>query len=149
MTRLLRPWLGAWLPVGLWAGLIFWGSTGLFASSETSRLIRPLVLWLHPGASDALVGLVQTVARKGWHLTEYAVLTAGVWRAVGRPPGIAATPTHRAILAWAWAVTYAVSDEFHQSFVDGREGALRDVGFDALGAGLAATALLLMAGRRR
>ena len=30
-------------------------------------------------------------------------------------------------------VAYAVSDEVHQSFVAGREGAVLDVGVDALG----------------
>jgi VanZ family protein len=35
------------------------------------------------------------------------------------------------------AVLFALSDEFHQSFVRGRHSALRDVGIDSLGALLA------------
>jgi len=38
-------------------------------------------------------------------------------------------------LYWAAliSIVYALSDEYHQTFVFGREGALRDVGFDSLG----------------
>jgi VanZ family protein len=36
-------------------------------------------------------------------------------------------------MAGVIALLYAFSDEWHQSFVPGREGALRDVGIDALG----------------
>jgi VanZ family protein len=39
------------------------------------------------------------------------------------------------------AVLYAISDEVHQSFVPTREGTLRDVIIDAIGALLAWTAL--------
>ena len=45
-------------------------------------------------------------------------------------------------LAWLLAVTYALSDEFHQSFVPGRNPSILDVFiFDGLGA---AIGLLLM-----
>ena len=45
-------------------------------------------------------------------------------------------------LAWLLAVLYAVTDEFHQSFVPGRTSTVADVMIDALGAaiGLAAAA---------
>lgn len=33
---------------------------------------------------------------------------------------------------------YAITDELHQSFIPGRTGAVRDVGYDMLGASLAA-----------
>lgn len=36
--------------------------------------------------------------------------------------------------AWALAVLYGVSDEFHQSFVPRRDASIMDVGVDALGA---------------
>lgn len=38
------------------------------------------------------------------------------------------------VLAWFLAVLYALTDEFHQSFVLGRHASLVDVGVDAVGA---------------
>ena len=42
-------------------------------------------------------------------------------------------------MAAAFAVLYGITDEFHQSFVAGRNASLLDVGFDALGSIMAAT----------
>jgi VanZ family protein len=71
--------------------------------------------------------------RKLAHMTEYAVLTALWWRAltalsVGRP----------LIVAIAIALFYAATDEFHQTFVDGRHGTPVDVAIDAVGMAIAA-----------
>lgn len=43
--------------------------------------------------------------------------------------------------AVGFSLLYGVSDEFHQSFVPGREASLRDVAFDGLGALVAASAI--------
>jgi VanZ family protein len=40
------------------------------------------------------------------------------------------------LIAAVMAVLYAFSDEWHQTFVPGREGSLLDVGIDALGIGM-------------
>lgn len=37
-------------------------------------------------------------------------------------------------MAFAITIIYAVSDELHQTFVAGRYGSAKDVGYDALGA---------------
>jgi VanZ family protein len=60
--------------------------------------------------------------RKIAHAAEYAVLGFLLLRAAGR-----------AELALALGVAYAVSDEIHQHFVSGREGAPLDVAIDAVG----------------
>ena len=76
------------------------------------------------------------VLRKLGHVTGYAILTATWWWAlrlvVSRP------------LLWAVAISlaYACTDEFHQTFVRGRDGSPRDVAIDAIGMGIAA--LLIM-----
>ena len=79
------------------------------------------------------------VVRKLGHITGYALLTAAWWwalRAVARRP-----------LLWAVGISllYACSDEFHQTFVRGREGTPRDVAIDAVGMAIAA---LLISMRR-
>jgi VanZ family protein len=75
-------------------------------------------------------------------VTEYAVLTALWWRAlhalrVSRPLAGAV----------AIALIYAATDEFHQTFVDGRQGTPVDVLIDSIGMAIAAA--LIYARRRR
>jgi VanZ family protein len=75
------------------------------------------------------------VLRKLGHISGYALLTAGWWWAlrdvVDRP------------LLWAVGISlaYACTDEYHQTFVRGREGTPRDVGIDAIGMAVAAYVL--------
>ncbi len=79
--------------------------------------------------------LIVFILRKVAHFSEYAILTALLWRAVrarARARGDRAL-----ILAWALAVAYAATDEFHQTFVSGRVGTPRDVLIDAAGAAVA------------
>jgi VanZ family protein len=66
--------------------------------------------------------------RKAAHMAEYGLLWFLWWRALGYghpAPAIAIT------LLWA------ASDEFHQSFIEGRHGSPWDVAIDAVGVGLA------------
>lgn len=104
-----------WLPVVAWMALIF----ALSAQSRVPQLDQPLL--------DVLV-------KKGWHFTEYAVLAALLWRALG---------WRARAWMWAWpiAALYAATDEAHQRFVSGRHSMFTDVLIDASGA---ATALLVI-----
>jgi VanZ family protein len=77
--------------------------------------------------------------RKAAHITIYAVL----WLTLAR-----ATGWRRPVAATVVALLYAGSDEWHQSFVDGRHGTPLDVAIDAIGLGLAALAWTLTARRR-
>jgi VanZ family protein len=77
------------------------------------------------------------VLRKLAHVTEYAVLTGLWWRALrglglGRPLAVAI----------AIGLLYAASDEFHQTFVEGRTGSPVDVGIDFAGMAIAAAVIL-------
>ena len=65
------------------------------------------------------------------HVTEYGILTVLLFSALR----VHITHKGHALLtAVLVAVLYACSDEWHQTFVPGREGRLRDVGIDAVGA---------------
>jgi VanZ family protein len=79
--------------------------------------------------------------RKLAHVTEYAVLTVLWWRAL-RALGIS-RPLAAAV---GIALLYAGTDEFHQTFVDGRRGTPVDVLIDSIGMTIAA---LLIYARRR
>ncbi|MGB5932037.1 MAG: VanZ family protein [Anaerolineae bacterium] len=101
----LRSRVNRWLPVLLWMGLIF------FLSSR-SHLPR------YPHH------LIDFLLKKVAHLLEYAVLAVLLHRGVGNEGG------WRALLIGG---LYAASDEFHQSFVPGRNAELLDLAFDILG----------------
>ena len=91
-----------------WGPVVAWAAV-IFAFSSIPSLGTGLGTW-------------DLVLRKIAHATEFAILAALLVRAL-RHTGWAV----------AVAIAYAVSDEIHQSFVSGREGAPRDVAIDAVG----------------
>ncbi len=92
----------------VWMALIFW-----FSSQSTLVSL--------PGS------LLDTLFKKSAHMLAYATLWTLWWLATGR----------RTWLALAITVSYAISDEFHQTFVPGRNGWWVDVVIDTTGALLA------------
>jgi VanZ family protein len=72
--------------------------------------------------------LLQMIINKGAHMTGYGLLALAFWR-------MFEFDEKRFWLAWLMAVLYALTDEYHQSFVPGRHPSLFDAFFyDALGA---------------
>jgi VanZ family protein len=72
----------------------------------------------------------EVVMRKLGHVTGYALLAAAwAWALYGRV---------RRPLVWAAgaAFAYAISDEYHQTFVEGRGGTPVDVAIDSIGIGI-------------
>lgn len=121
---------------------------------ERARAAAP---WLPPLALMALIfvlsaipsddvdrGWLLLVARKVAHFSEYALLTVLWWRALTTRM----SDSRAVLLAVVIAVAYSITDEYHQTFVDGRVGAVSDVLIDAAGA-VSAAALILLARRRR
>jgi len=86
---------------------------------------------------DSGLGLIDLIGRKLLHFTEYALLCFLWWRA------LAAVTTPRRAALWAFLIAsgYAVTDEFHQTFVDGRHGTPVDWLIDSAGAAVVAFAL--------
>lgn len=138
-----RKFLRYWLPVVLWAAVIFFASSDAGSSGRTSRFIRPLLLWLNPELGDAAINAVLYVVRKASHVMEYAILAALLWRAMrsGQERTRAGWDWRLAARVFGLVVAYAASDELHQLFVPTREGRIRDVLYDSSGA---AAALLLL-----
>jgi len=104
-----------WAPVVVWCGLIFW-------LSGIPHLKITEAWW-------------DVIARKAAHIGEYAILARLLARALA------------GTTFWSWkkifagslvlSILYAGTDEYHQTFVPGREGCLRDVTVDGVGAWLA------------
>jgi VanZ family protein len=84
---------------------------------------------------DSGLGTLDVVLRKLAHVTVFGAL-ALLWFWTLRPLTRRAVPISAAI-----ALGYAVLDEYHQSFVEGRSGSPLDVGVDAIGVVLACLAL--------
>ena len=146
----LKSFAKYWLPVLLWMALIFGGATGALSAQRTSRVIGPLLRWLKPDVSEETIRAVQFCIRKTGHVSVYAVLAWLFWRARRRPLPADARPWDWRMAAEAalFASLYAVTDEWHQSFVPSREGSVWDVLLDAAGAWLGLV-VLWRAGLRR
>lgn len=91
---------------------------------------------------DSGLGLIDLIGRKLIHFAEYALLCFLWWR----PLATLMTPRRAALWAFLIASGYALTDEFHQSFVEGRHGNALDWLIDSAGA--AAAALRLRARER-
>lgn len=77
------------------------------------------------------LGTIDLVGRKFVHMFEFGLLWWLWLRALG-------WRGHAPWTAAAIAIGYAISDEFHQTFVAGRQGSPRDVLIDSAGVLLAA-----------
>ena len=71
------------------------------------------------------------------HFAEYALLCFLWWRGLAT----VTTPRRAALYAFLIASGYAITDEFHQSFVEGRHGTPVDWLIDSAGAAAAALKL--------
>jgi VanZ family protein len=105
----------AWLLVMAWMGFIFYLSH-------------------QPDLPSPPSGILNLLLKKAGHISVYAGLTALMWHALARE-GV--PRPWRFGLSLLFATLYGLSDEYHQSFIPGRNGRLTDVGIDALGAMLA------------
>jgi VanZ family protein len=101
--------ISRWLPVILWAIVIF------TFSSIQQIAVSQFFLW-------------DFITKKIAHICEYAILFALIFRAT----------RGNYLMSFILTMLYAVSDEFHQSFVPGRTCTILDLGFDLTGANIAA-----------
>ena len=138
-----------WLPLILWMSLIFSASTGLGAPGNTSRFVRPFLLWLNPRMSEETIERVHYIVRKTGHLAEYVVLGILTWRLLhGDAAFSAISPRRQLGCALLVCALYASTDEFHQMFVSGRQAAVSDVLLDTCGAAFGLAALWSFRRRR-
>ncbi len=104
-------WL--WLPVLVWAGLIF------YLSSVPNLAVGE--------------GTVDFLTRKPAHILEYALFFALIFRAVRGSFGRNWKFWELNLGSGVLTFLYAVSDEIHQALVPTRSGKIEDLGFDFLG----------------
>ena len=132
-----QKFLRYWLPVLIWMTVIFSASADTQSASTSSRLIGPFVRFFVPDIPQEHLDLIVFLVRKAAHITEYAILSWLLARALTMP----ATPAGRwsrkaAFIAWIVTSLYSATDEFHQSFVPNRDARWSDVIIDSTGAAL-------------
>jgi len=134
-------------PLLVWMLMIFLFSTSGMSASNTSRIIRALLLWLIPDISEGRLNLAHFIVRKAAHFTEYAVLALLAARAF---LGSSRKKLRRRwfIAALALVVVYSLTDEYHQTFVPSRTGSIYDSLIDMSG-GLTALLFLMLNRRQR
>jgi len=110
------PLIVRWLPAILMMGAIF------FFSSLPAGRVPSFGEW-------------DLVIKKAGHASGYALLGLAYYFAL--PPRL--SKGFRWILALFMAILFALSDEFHQSFVQDRNSSIIDVGIDTIGAAIALT----------
>ncbi len=123
-----------WLPVIVWGILMFAASTNLFSGEQTSRFITPFLLWLDPHMSYRTIEMVHILIRKFGHVFEYAVLAVLLWRAFRRGTHWQVNLSILFVIVFLACSLFAISDEWHQSFVPSRTPSARDILTDIAGA---------------
>lgn len=124
----------------LWMAVIFYFShqTGAKSSNVSGKITETIVNWfvvdfdsLPLNEKDALLETYGYIIRKMGHFTEFAVLSLCLFLAF-------MTFTDREYVIYpsvlGLSILYAISDEFHQSFISARVPALKDVLIDSFGA---------------
>ena len=131
-----RNFIKYWLPAILWMCVIFWMSTGTFSSENTFSVVETVLQYLFPKMLSQEVRFIHAMIRKGGHVIEYFILGLLLFR--GFRGGSAVEWKWRwSLFAVIGVALWAVSDEFHQSFVPTRTASITDVSIDAAGGVLA------------
>jgi VanZ family protein len=107
--------------------------------------VRRLEPWLSPLLLMAVIfflsaqqdlnsglGTIDLIGRKLIHFAQYGLLAALWWRALWPRTG----GGRAALLAFVITALYAATDEYHQTFVEGRSGNPIDWAIDCAGAAL-------------
>jgi VanZ family protein len=126
---------------------MFVGSTGLLAAEQTSRFLVPFLRWLRPDISNETLAQIHFVVRKLGHISEYAILSMLLWRAVRGGTNLRMSISFAFVAVWLVCGIFATSDEFHQSLVPSRTSASSDVLIDICGATIG-LAICLMVWRK-
>jgi VanZ family protein len=117
-----------WLPVIVWAGLIFVFSTDLLSDSNTAGVVGPLLREIFPSLSGDDLERFHWLVRKLGHFAEFFILAVLIVRALRDQ-----SHENRIGIAIALTTLLAISDELHQSVVPSRTANAMDVLIDVFG----------------
>lgn len=104
-------------------------------SGALSKKLAKYTIHLYEGITQKEISLAQwnRMLRKGAHFSLYCILAFLVMTLCKFN---CMTARKSIVITMAVGISYAIFDELHQLFVDGRGASIRDVGIDSLGIGL-------------
>jgi VanZ family protein len=121
-----------------WMGLIFYFShqnSGTSSNMSAGLIRRVLQVFIPETSGDELTNVIaslQFIVRKTEHLTLYLIL--GAFALLHFSTYNRFTLIVKLSSSLVLSVLYAVSDEYHQTYIQGRSGEIRDVIIDSVGA---------------
>lgn len=129
----------------LWASFIFYLShqPASISSGHSNGVIK--VLTEVPVVGDVVnymmvLDVAEFIVRKSAHMFAYAVLSILVFMSMY--DGINDKKLY--LYSLGFSFLYACSDEYHQTFIEGRSGEFRDVMVDSLGASIGLLGLFVL-----
>lgn len=137
-----RVWFWSYAPLLVWIGVIFYLSSDSGSMTNTSRFLRPILVFLFPSADETTLFFYHGIVRKLAHFTEYAILGALAVRAFVRSQ-------YRYAFSLLIVVAVAFADEFGQSFRPSRTASIVDVGIDIAGGLVIIASLYILILKRR
>ena len=136
--------------------ILFWMSTIFgFSAIRAVQIIEPEYSSLDLASKEELFNKVSFFVRKTGHFSEYGILAGLILILLFTFEEVRNTRKHiimGAVVTDLICMIYASTDEFHQTFVDGRSGKSADVLIDTSGTVFATIILCLIivcAGNRR
>ena len=145
MVKKLILWL---LVISCMIAIFAFSSQEATESKKTSSLFITTVIRffdinnsLSQNVIENIAEKITTLVRKSAHFSIYALLgllVAMLFSQYGFKRG------NQLLFAVLWAFLYACSDEFHQTFVAGRSGEIRDVLIDTAGGFCGAVFIIMM-----
>ena len=128
----IRNRLWRYGPLLIWMAFIFAFSTSGLSATNTSRIVRPILLWLFPDISEERIAIVHLIVRKISHFSSYAVLGLLAARAF-LSSAVRTLREHWFAAGVLLVIGYALLDEYHQSFVPSRSASIFDSLIDIAG----------------
>ncbi|MBR4909734.1 MAG: VanZ family protein [Clostridia bacterium] len=139
----------------IWMSIIFFFSSQPAAASnntsggiveKVAAAVYPSYDKLNDAQKASVISNMSGAVRKSAHFFEYAVLGALIYIFVSTFKGLSGT--YHLIISLVSGLLYAISDEVHQLFVEGRSCGFTDVMIDFAGVLIAAVVCYLISLRR-
>jgi VanZ family protein len=112
-------------------GLMFGLSTDSFSSAHTEPFTTSLFSMFMPWFGALSIETADLLIRKTAHLSEYFIFGILLAHLLKKRSGL--STNSQIILAIPFGIVYAISDEWHQSFVPSRTASAADVMLDTVG----------------
>lgn len=125
------------IPSIAWMGLIFaFSNQPAELSTKNNNFIVDCIYKISPSFVEFFGDeLLNHLVRKIAHITEYFILFSLLFYAFYKIYRLKEEKNQNKIIVYSSLITvlYACSDEIHQVFIPGREGAIKDVCIDSIG----------------